>query len=103
MVLGRSICGLKCKCFSQLIQRSEYLLITWAVNIFEGEFWTFSFSSAFQSGDSVACTMEQAENTVPLESEPNTDNMENSSPGKNSSLAVENVLVCHVCICITCA
>ncbi|XP_057892576.1 death-inducer obliterator 1 isoform X1 [Melospiza georgiana] len=36
--------------------------------------------SAFQSGNSVACTMEQAGNTVPLESEANTDNMENSSP-----------------------
>lgn len=55
------------------------------MNIFEYEVWIFCFSSAFQSGDSVVFTMEQAGNTVPLESEPNTDNMENSSPGKSSS------------------
>ncbi|KAM6319062.1 death-inducer obliterator 1 isoform 1-T1 [Podargus strigoides] len=38
--------------------------------------------SAFQSGDSGVCTMEQAVSSqpVPLESESNTDNMENSSP-----------------------
>lgn len=67
------------------------------MNIFEWEFWTLCFSSAFQSGDSVACTMEQAGNTVPLESEPNTDNMENSSPGMSSSFAIENVLICPSC------
>lgn len=45
--------------------------------------------------------MEQAGNTVPLESEANTDNMENSSPGKGSSFAIENVLylsIMYVCI-----
>lgn len=35
---------------------------------------------------------------MPLESEPNTDNMENSSPGKNSSFAIENVLTCPSCM-----
>lgn len=42
--------------------------------------------------------MEQAGNTVPLESEANTDNMENSSPGKGSSFAIENMLICPSCV-----
>lgn len=54
------------------------------MSIFESEFWTLRFSSAFQGQDSGDHTMEQAVSSQPvsLESESNTDNMENSSPGK---------------------
>lgn len=47
----------------------------------------YCLSSAFQGGESGVCTMEQAVSLQPasLESESNTDNMENSSPGKISS------------------
>lgn len=75
------------------------------MNIFGSEFWTLCISSAFQGEDSGVRTMEQAVSSqpVPLESESNTDNMENSSPGKTSSFYIEQkicLFVCCVCVYI---